>query len=121
MVKKIFWPCFLAIFITWNLPAQKNLTYKDIWGSRQFLANTVSELKSMKDGQSYSDMDTDGNIIRYDFKSGQILDTVMKMAELRKQYASLRISDYQFSNDENKLLLTSESESIYRHSTKAQY
>ena len=121
MVKKIFWPCLLAIFITWNLPAQKNLTYKDIWGSRQFLANTVSELKSMKDGKSYSDMDTDGNIIRYDFKSGQILDTVMKMAELQKQYASLRISDYQFSNDKNKLLLTSESESIYRHSTKAQY
>ena len=121
MIKKATWLILLVVLASANLYAQKNLTYADIWESKQFSTRTVSELKSMKDGKSYSDMDSEGNLIRYDFRTGKMLDTLMNKRDISRQVADLRIRDYQFSNNEKMILLSTEVEPIYRHSTKANY
>lgn len=121
MFKKLLWLLLFSVSFSWNAGAQKNLTYADIWRSSQFSARTVSELKSMKDGKSYSDMDSDGNLIKYDFRTGKMLDTLMNKRDINGHIAGLRVRDYEFSNDEKKILLSTEVESIYRHSTKANY
>ena len=84
MIKKIF---FLAIcaFAVSNLYAQKKFTYADIWGSSQFSAKSVSSLKSMKSGDTFSNTDKAGNLIRYSFKTGKVIDTLMKNEELQSK------------------------------------
>lgn len=120
MIKKIF---FLAIcaFAVSNLYAQKKFTYADIWGSSQFSAKSVSSLKSMKSGDTFSNTDKAGNLIRYSFKTGKVIDTLMKNEELQSKIRGFAYSEYTFSDDEKKVLLKTASEAIYRHSTKADY
>jgi dipeptidyl-peptidase-4 len=112
---------FFMVSVSQTLQAQqKNLTYADIWSSRQFGAKAISELKSMQDGQSYADL-VDGNIIRYSFKTGKVLDTLLAKSTVQKSIASFDFSDYSFSEDEKNILLTTDVETIYRHSTRANY
>lgn len=120
MGKKIFSLFFFAL-ATLNLYAQKNFTYADIWGSSQFAARQVASLKSMNSGDTYSNTDRAGNLIRYSFKTGNVIDTLIKIDELQASIKDFRYSDYSFSNDEKKVLLTTASEAIYRHSTKANF
>lgn len=99
MEKKIFSLFFFAL-ATLNLYAQKNFTYADIWGSSQFAARQVASLKSMNSGDTYSNTDRAGNLIRYSFKTGNVIDTLIKIDELQASIKDFRYSDYSFSNDE---------------------
>ena len=120
MIKKIFSLFFFA-FTALNLSAQKNFTYAEIWGSSQISARSVSSLKSMNSGDTYSNTDRAGNLIRYSFKTGNVIDTLIRIDELQSIIKDFRYSDYSFSKDEKKVLLTTASEAIYRHSTKANF
>jgi dipeptidyl-peptidase-4 len=112
--------CFLIIVASSSY-GQKMLSYADIWGNPQFVAKTPGELKSMKDGITYSNVDNSGNIIRYSFKTNKITDTLLFASALKVRDLSIEFSDYTFSNDESKILLTTETEQVYRHSTRASY
>jgi dipeptidyl-peptidase-4 len=126
MIKKLSLICSAAIFVLSNtLFAQqlKNLTYDDIYASKKFTAKTISELKSMNNGNTFSDMDDNSNIIRYSFSTGKSMDTLLNFNALLKISGNDKFSftDYNFSKDESKILLTTASETIYRHSSKANY
>ncbi len=119
----------IALFIAGNLTiyAQpktlKNLSYSELWSAPTFFSKTVSQLNSMKDGLHYSDIDKENNIIRYDYKTGNAKDTLLNFS-LAKSLAEIKdfdFSGYAFSPDESKILLTTEEENIYRHSTKANF
>lgn len=127
MLKKLtlIFSALIILFSTPLLVAQqlKNLEYDDIYASKKFSTRTVSELKSMNNGSTFSDMDDNSNIIRYSFTSGRPLDTLLNFSNLLKiaSHDKFVFTDYLFSNDETKILLTTESEAIYRHSSKANY
>ncbi len=126
MIKKLSIICSVSVFVFSNtLFAQqlKNLTYDDIYVSKKFIAKTVSELKSMNNGNTFSDMDDNSNIIRYSFTTGKPLDTLLNFSSLLKISGNdkFNFTDYNFSKDESKILLTTASETIYRHSSKANY
>ncbi len=100
---------------------KKNLKLDDIWGNPQFSARTVSELSSMKDGERYTDVNENGILI-YDYKSGNLLDTLVSTAMLEKANGGkFDFTGYSLSDDETKVLFTASPESIYRHSFRAEY
>lgn len=103
--------------------AQEKLTNELIWYSREFRGGYVSGLTSMNDGVHYTQLDYDResksySINKYSYVSGEKIESIVSTADLADINA---IDDYEFSANESKLLLATDQEGIYRHSTKANY
>jgi dipeptidyl-peptidase 4 len=113
---------FLIFFQGAN-PGKQEITLEDIWSKGTFRAKGISGLASMKDGLHYTSVQGNDNevfIVRYDYKTGSAIDTIVKGSLLipEGEKKPIEIEDYKFSPDENKILLATETEAIYRHSTK---
>lgn len=105
---------------------KRNFTLEEIWKDSKFKSETLEELKSMKDGLFYTSLETvpsGSAIVKYSYKTGQAADTIVKSEVMvpEGKFSPVEIESYQFSADETKLLITAESEPIYRHSTKELY
>ncbi len=119
---------FLLVTLALNLQAQKKLlSNEEIWGKPAFTAKDISGLKSMKDGKHFSSNYTDPAtketyILQYDYATGKVTDTILRGSELKlmipNDIRKITMESYSFSDDEQQLLITAESEKIYRRSTK---
>jgi dipeptidyl-peptidase-4 len=111
--------------LTIQLSAQKkNITLEDIWKANTFRVNGVYGLASMNDGLHYSTTSSDKKdtyILRYEYAKESKPDTILKQSQLLVNGKAIEMDDYQFSADENKLLISSETEAIYRRSTRENY
>lgn len=96
---------------TANTPVKTpRVSLNDIWTGK-FSASGVYGLNPMNDGKSFSKIE--GSTIGiYDFSSGRKLESI----DLGRGFSS-----YEFSPDEKQVLFATDSERIYRHSTKATY
>jgi len=117
--------CLFIIWFPTGIFAQTNskeIKLDDIWGSRMFAPKFLNEVKPMKDGEHYCMLEND-TINVYLYKTGlkekMLLSGKQLIPEGKKE--PLGIESYQFSNDEAKLLLPSETEAIYRRSSKSNY
>lgn len=99
-----------------TLSAQKTFTYGDL-SKGLFGAKSVYGLRSMNNGTEYTVQDGK-KIIRYSYKSGEVVDTLFDGA---KSTPEIAFSNYTFSGDEKKILLETGSKPIYRHSKTAKY
>jgi len=111
----------VAFFIAHNLLAQdKMIQLEDIWASRTFSPEWVWGINSMNDGIHYSSLNYgDGNVYvtEYSYETGDSVSTIVDSKDLD----GISFGDYSFSADEQKVLLPTETESIYRHSTRSKY
>ncbi|MFA8449372.1 MAG: S9 family peptidase [Bacteroidales bacterium] len=106
----------VLIFFSGNIAiAQKDIKLKDIWSSPVFYPKMVGGFHSMKDGNTYSVLEY-GNINIYSYKTGKLIKTLAKSKKL-----GINISSYNFSQDETKILIPTETEKIYRRSSKSYY
>jgi dipeptidyl-peptidase 4 len=81
----------------------------------------LSGLRSMNDGAHYTVLEEKGTkIVKYAYASGQKVEVLADIPNL-KNTPIQSILDYEFSNDETKLLVHTNRENIYRHSFKADY
>lgn len=80
---------------------------------RMFRARSVHGVRSMNDGLHYTAKDGN-NITKYSYQTGEAVETIFKGGDFA-------FSGYDFSADETKVLLTTDVESIYRHSFTAEY
>ena len=116
----ILFICFSTAF------AQPNITLEDIWGKGTFRSDYVYGLNSMKDGLHYTTLDRDrgGSVInKYSYKTGELVEPILQSIILlpEGEEKPLSISTYSFSADENQVLIGTEIEPIYRHSSVGQY
>ncbi|MES2836443.1 MAG: DPP IV N-terminal domain-containing protein [Bacteroidota bacterium] len=117
---------FISTIFSNPLLAQKQITLEDIWASRNFMAERIDALNSMNDGEHYSSLDqVEGavEINKYNYKTGSKVQTIFSSAKVKNPITNkdLAVIDYKFSADETKLILTTETEQIYRHSFVASY
>ncbi len=101
-------------------PAELGL--KDIWGSRKYYPKSPEELQSMNDGEHYCLM-VDDSLFEYEYLSGNKSRWIFCTKDfiLAGQKEPVEMADFQFSNDEKKILITTQIENIYRHSFAANY
>lgn len=100
---------------------EATLDNETIWYSRTFSADYVSGVRSMADGAHYTSLVSDRSgtsIVKFSYKSGEEVERLLNGDVLPNGY---QIGEYSFNSDENKILVASEVEGIYRHSTKAHY
>jgi dipeptidyl-peptidase-4 len=109
------------IFLSSSLNAQRTLTNEDIWYSPTFQMDYVGGFRSMGDGLHYTSLEMEDEraaIVKYSYVTGERVSKVMDDSALPEGSS---LSDYSFSADESMILIATEQESIYRHSTKANY
>ncbi|NNC83767.1 MAG: S9 family peptidase [Flavobacteriales bacterium] len=108
------------LFLVQVLSAQKTLSNEDIWYSSTFQMDYVSGLRSMKDGTHYTRLESvqGGNaVVMYSYSTGEKVKEIVTSNHLEGAH----IDDYQFSADERKVLIATNQQSIYRHSSRADY
>lgn len=112
---------FTLLITTISLLAQnkKPITLEDIYAKGTFQMAGVSGFTSLNDSRYYCNMDNDANILRYEFSTGNLIDTIIKHNDLIFDNGILAFNGFEFSADENKILFTSNTESLYRHSTQS--
>ena len=99
---------------------EKMIQLEDIWARRTFSPEWVWGINSMNDGVYYSSLNYGENnvyITQYSYETGDSILTIVDSKDLD----GIFFSDYSFSEDEKKVLLPTETESIYRYSTRSNY
>ncbi|MGD0710909.1 MAG: S9 family peptidase [Bacteroidales bacterium] len=109
-----------------NLKAQtdkKELTLEDIWESGTFYPTTLEDVVPMKDGEHYCILENKIMINEYLYKTGKQEKTIVRTSQLvpEGQKEGIGIDEYLLSPDETKILIGTNLERIYRHSTKMNY
>lgn len=96
--------------------AKRQIGYDDIAAGR-LAARSVYGLRAMEDGEHYTTLSRNGDVLRWRYTDGTLVDTLFRApAELAKAVAG-----YELSADGTKILLTTGREPIYRHSSRADY
>lgn len=100
-----------------TLQAQKAITLEDIWKKYTFSTRSVPGFTFQNDGRHYTKLDRN-KIVQLDLTTGAATATILDPATLSN---NVQIEEYQFSADENKILLATGIEPIYRHSSRATF
>lgn len=117
---------FIAIigFLTTTLVycQDKQITLQDIW-SGSFRTEGMQALHSMKNGKQYSVLNFDrqsrtSTIDIYDYKTLEKVKTLVSSADIAEIQGFF---DYSFSEDESKIILTTNSKPVFRRSTLGEY
>lgn len=100
----------------------KEITLEDIWAKGTFRVQGFSGIKSMQDGLHYTVLTRSG-ITKYSYKTGEEVATICAFnTPNRKAARPLPVFEsYEFSADENLILLSAEFEPLYRHSGVSTY
>lgn len=97
---------------------KKSITIKHLWEDWSFYPSYVPGFNFMKDGKHYSVMgkveENKRGIVQYDIVSGKDAGTIFSTNEIA-------FESYTFSEDEQKIMLETASEKIYRYSTRANF
>lgn len=117
-MKRILSITAVICFVFVAVQAQKNITLEDIFKNNTFASKYVAGFNFMKDGKYYTETDA-GNLLKKEVKTGVIAATIVNAEDLVFEGTPVKLQDYTFSADEKRLLIRTESESIFRRSSKA--
>ena len=103
--------------------SQTTITLEDIFSKGVFQSKGVSGFTSLNDGRYYCNLDDKQNILKYEFVTGKCIDTLVKHQDVINANGgnAIDLYNFHFSDDESQLLIGTESESIYRHSSRNVY
>jgi dipeptidyl-peptidase-4 len=94
------------------------LSLKDITEGK-YKPETVSEMRSMPDGEHYTILSSDGKaILQYAYKTGRLIDTLFHVNTVRETKLG-SIEGYLINSTGHRILVWNEKEPIYRHSWRA--
>jgi dipeptidyl-peptidase-4 len=119
-MKKIILICLGLLILSPIFSQKKNITLDDLWKNYSFFPKNYNSLNSMNNGEHYvslenSELGQELNVYKY--KDGKKVRTLFKSDEFDLK----RITNYSFSNNEKKLLLETQTEKIYRYSSRSIY
>ncbi|CAM4308419.1 S9 family peptidase [Gillisia limnaea] len=101
---------------------QKEITLEEIWGGT-FSQERLESLNSLNNGKEYIILNQDrdagtSSIDVYGYESGEKTRTLVNSSNLEE---ISRFQGYELSDDESKILLGTQVEQIYRHSSRGIY
>ena len=112
--------CFLLTSLVFS--QEKHITLQEIW-SGQFRTEGMQALHSMANGNQYSVLNFNrqnrtSTIDIYDYKTLEKVKTLISSADIAEIQGFF---DYSFNEDESKIILTTESQPVFRRSTLGKY
>lgn len=102
-------------------PKAKELSLEQIFKEYQFYPRSVRGIQSMNDGEYYCKLSREG-IEEYSYKTGEKTRMIIENKSLMiKDTVPIKYDSYEFSPNEELILLSTETEAIYRHSSKSEF
>lgn len=116
------WAVLIAMLIV-HLPAQAAgpIKLEDIWASGKYLPKGINSLRSMQDGEHYTQLirtEKGQQVIQCSYASGDTVAVLFSTQKVKSTFPELDIESYHFSSNEDYLLLTGSSIPVYRRSKK---
>lgn len=97
------------------------ISLDDIFNSRKLSGKSVRGIASMQDGNHYCKLSSRG-IVESSYKTGEETRLIVDAEKLYLEDSTkIRIQSYRFNHDESQVLISTNTEAIYRHSTKADF
>lgn len=123
-MKKYFLLLAAALFAI-NLSAQdepKRLSLELIMQTRELAPSGIRGLRSLNDGERFTQLRPD-SINAYSYKTGELMEVIVTAQELIPQGDTVpkQMNSYSFSADESKMLFATDTEPIYRRSSRSDY
>ena len=121
---------FIGIIFSLISSAQEKkgiLTLEDIYTNNKYSQKSFGPVRWMKDNHGYSTLEVNTNlggkdIVRYDAQSGQrTLLVSAKQLTPAGQSKPLMITDYNWSEDDSKLLIFTNTKKVWRYNTRGDY
>lgn len=109
----LFWIQFLTAQL-------KEITLEDIYEKGSFVTKGIPGFQFMKDDQTFVRLQN-SKIIQFYLLSGEEKKTILDASLIENGLIKDKLESFEFSSDEKKLLLKTESEGIYRYSSRATY
>lgn len=115
----------LAAALLINLYAQeesKELSLELIMKSRELSPSGIRGLRSLNDGKHFTQIKPD-SINAYSYQTGELFEVIVTADELIPEgdTTSIPLSNYTFSADESKILFATETDRIYRRSSRSNF
>lgn len=111
----------LLVFACSQVPAQhKTLTLDDFFVNGTFNTRGVYGLRSMNDGEHYTVVENGNRIVKYSYKTGLPVDTMLDLAKIENSPVRY-IAGYDFNANEDRILICTNKKPIYRRSFTADY
>ena len=121
-MKKFAFLLVLSVSTLFTFAQNKQITLEDIWKNGTFRPDYVPGFQSMPASDCYTMISRSG-IDKHQFSTGDLVTTLMKstrLSELSHGKLSIRdIDEYYFDEKEQKIMLATQQEMIYRRSSKA--
>jgi dipeptidyl-peptidase 4 len=123
IMKKHFILIIFTLCVVFGSNSQTKISLEDIWTKGTFSARGVMGFNSLNDGRYYCNLDEEQNLLKYAFATGKVVDTIVKISDIKRANGGLNLSiaNFSFSADESKLLIATQTEYIYRHSSQSIY
>jgi len=99
---------------------RKKITLDDVMRNYTFYPNSVYGIRSMNDGEHYTTLEDGRSIEKFDYKTGSNISQIFDI----NKFSGIKIkniSDYEFSESEEKLIVWGNKIPIYRRSFTADY
>jgi len=124
MIKRLYLLTFIFVSVSINLNAQQNnakISVEDIWEKYEFVPRSVPGFNFLNDGKHYTRLE-ENKIKQYDLTTGKFTKDIFDASSVSENSEfNGKMDDYTFSKDESKILIKTETESIYRRSTRANF
>ncbi|RVU25741.1 S9 family peptidase [Sandaracinomonas limnophila] len=109
---------FYFLLLTSSAFAQKSVSLEDIWKTYTFRQSSIQNFNWTKDGKHYAAL-KEGKIIKYDAIDPMKFEVLFDQEKTKTAAGkTIRMEQFTFSADEKKILIETESEPIYRRSSK---
>lgn len=106
----------LFLLVSFTSFAQQ-VSLEDVWLTYKFYPSSLDDIRSTSNGENYTINKNGESIVLYSFKTGKEVKKILSLNEITSEVKPSKINEYFFSNDEKKILIASEKERIYRHSS----
>lgn len=106
-----------------NAQVTKQITVEDIWQNYIFYPQSLDEVVPMVDGEHYCMLENNIMLNEYEYKTGDKIKTIVRTSQLvpEGEKEGISIDEYEFNPDESKILIATNTEQIYRHSSISDY
>ncbi len=123
-MKKLLFSLLIGLLVS-SIVAQeteKTFTLDNVIKINEFRSQGVYGIRSLANGKYYTTLEN-GDINIYSYKTGKLAKTLVNGSDLVPRGAEepIRLRTYTFSEDEQKILIPTETERIYRWSGKSNY
>ena len=120
MVKRFLMTLAAGMLLVLGASATEEITIRKMT-SGEYSAHGVGGMRSMNDGEHYMMIGGGGtSIVRYAFKTGEVVDTLFSVNNTRGCNFK-RFDSYIMSPAEDRILIQTKTNYIYRHSFTAEY